>query len=63
MAYLDINATKSYPSDFTSFYTKGSTILDGKYRVDYINDLWGCIPNKFYNKINGILLDRIAEGQ
>lgn len=62
MAYIDIN-TKSYPSDFTSFYTKGATVLDGKYRVNYISDLWTEVPAKFYKEVGGRLIDQIAEGQ
>lgn len=65
MAYIDIQKDKApYSSNYTSFYTKGPSILDGKYRVQFIEDLWDAVPTRFYSyDKNNILRDNIAEGQ
>ena len=51
MAYLDLRGTQ-YTLPNESMITDTDTVLDGKYRVEYIEDLWTSVPSKFYLGIN-----------
>lgn len=62
MAYLDIS--KKYVLTQSSITTETATVLDGKYRVQLIEDLWIEVPKNYYYQNNqGRFFDKIAEGQ
>lgn len=62
MAYLDIS--KKYVLTQSSITTETATVLDGKYRVQFIEDLWIEVPKNYYYQNNqGRFFDKIAEGQ
>lgn len=62
MAYLDLRGTQ-YTLPNESMITDTDTVLDGKYRVEYIEDLWTSVPSKFYPTVKGVRKNKIAEGQ
>lgn len=45
MAYIDIKAVYNPSSPYV---LKADASLDGKYRVEYINDLWTTVPETYY---------------